>query len=72
MLWLLQLACALAVPQLLQQAGANPIPAVHLVNAPDSKGAVASESSICSNIGIDLFKQGGNAADAVSTPMIAH
>lgn len=28
-------------------------------------GAVASESSICSNIGIDLLKQGGNAADAL-------
>jgi gamma-glutamyltranspeptidase/glutathione hydrolase len=28
-------------------------------------GAVASESSICSNIGIDLLKAGGNAADAL-------
>ena len=29
-------------------------------------GAVASESKICSQIGIDLLKSGGNAADAVS------
>ena len=28
-------------------------------------GAVASESEICSNIGIDLLKMGGNAADAL-------
>ncbi|KUI53213.1 Gamma-glutamyltranspeptidase 1 [Cytospora mali] len=30
-----------------------------------SHGAVASESSICSQIGIDLLKRGGNAADAL-------
>jgi gamma-glutamyltranspeptidase/glutathione hydrolase len=29
-------------------------------------GAVASESSVCSNIGADVLKEGGNAADAVS------
>lgn len=28
-------------------------------------GAVASESDICSHIGIDLLKKGGNAADAM-------
>lgn len=28
-------------------------------------GAVASESSVCSTIGIDLLKAGGNAADAL-------
>ena len=28
-------------------------------------GAVASESSICSNIGIDILKCGGNAADSL-------
>ena len=33
------------------------VPAGHL-------GAVASESEICSHIGIDLLKMGGNAADA--------
>ncbi|KAL2349687.1 gamma-glutamyltransferase, partial [Cryomyces antarcticus] len=31
----------------------------------DKLGAVASESSICSNIGIDLLRSGGNAADAL-------
>lgn len=33
--------------------------------AKDKLGAVASESSVCSQIGIDLIKDGGNAADAV-------
>lgn len=33
--------------------------------ARDKKGAVASESSVCSKIGIDLLKKGGNAADAL-------
>ena len=28
-------------------------------------GAVASESSVCSNIGIDVLKSGGNAADSL-------
>jgi gamma-glutamyltranspeptidase / glutathione hydrolase len=28
-------------------------------------GAVASESAVCSNIGIDVLKASGNAADAV-------
>ncbi len=31
----------------------------------DQLGAVASESDICSQIGIDLLNEGGNAADAV-------
>ena len=31
----------------------------------DKKGAVASESSECSQIGIDLLRIGGNAADAL-------
>lgn len=31
----------------------------------DKLGAVASESSICSNIGIDILKKGGNAADSL-------
>jgi hypothetical protein len=66
MLSLLQLAYALTVSPLVQQAGANPLPQIHAVSAPDLKGAVASESAICTNIGIDLLRQGGNAADAVS------
>ena len=32
----------------------------------DRCGAVASENKLCSQIGIDLLKAGGNAADAVS------
>ena len=47
---------ALAVSQL---ALANPVP------GQDKLGAVASESAVCSKIGIDLLKAGGNAADAV-------
>lgn len=31
----------------------------------DKRGAVASESSVCSRIGINLIREGGNAADAV-------
>lgn len=31
----------------------------------DKLGAVASENRVCSQIGIDLLKAGGNAADAV-------
>lgn len=31
----------------------------------DKNGAVASEASECSRIGVDLIKEGGNAADAV-------
>lgn len=34
------------------------------VNIP-KLGAVASESSVCSHIGVDLLKAGGNAADAL-------
>ena len=31
----------------------------------DKLGAVASESAVCSRIGVDLIENGGNAADAV-------
>lgn len=31
----------------------------------NSLGAVASESSICSTIGVNILRQGGNAADAM-------
>lgn len=34
-------------------------------STPDSSGAVASENKICSQIGINLMQQGGNAADAM-------
>jgi hypothetical protein len=36
---------------------------------PRGHGAVASESTRCSQIGIDLMKAGGNAADAVSVTL---
>lgn len=65
MLSLLNIALA-ASPLLVQQVGANPVPDLEMRQAGDRKGAVASESDICSRIGIDLLEQGGNAADAVS------
>lgn len=34
--------------------------------AKDRSGAVVSESKLCTKIGIDLLKAGGNAADAVT------
>jgi hypothetical protein len=34
-------------------------------NCEGQQGAVASENKICSSIGVDLLKAGGNAADAV-------
>lgn len=34
----------------------------------DKLGAVAAESAVCSKIGVDVLKQGGNAADAVCIP----
>ena len=34
--------------------------------APGKLGAIASESAICSQHGVDILKMGGNAADAVS------
>lgn len=33
----------------------------------DDRGAVASEVDLCSHIGVDLMRLGGNAADAVSS-----
>lgn len=36
-----------------------------LASMQDKHGAVASESAVCSRIGIDLLKAGGNAADAM-------
>lgn len=37
----------------------------HLHEGDARLGAVASENDICSQIGVDLLRQGGNAADAV-------
>lgn len=38
----------------------------HTIIAPGKLGAVASESAVCSQHGVDILKKGGNAADAVS------
>jgi gamma-glutamyltranspeptidase / glutathione hydrolase len=78
MLSLLQLASAVSLGSLLLQNGAaNPVPEFKEWHPSHSgsgdgkygdgkTGAVASESDICSTIGIELLKAGGNAADAVS------
>ena len=63
---LLQAVSALSISSLLYQAGANPVHKLQEHYAPGHRGAVATESDICSHIGIDLLKKGGNAADAVS------
>jgi hypothetical protein len=58
---LLTLQAVLASPiQNTAACGTNPSP----VPIP-REGAVASESDICSHIGTELLKQGGNAADAM-------
>lgn len=52
----------------LQSVLANPVPSGY-PTAPVIKhgelGAVASESDVCSHIGVELLKHGGNAADAL-------
>lgn len=50
---------------LLSCAFLTPICAYPSPSTDDQLGAVASESSICSLIGIDILKEGGNAADAI-------
>ena len=57
------LLASLALAAVAQLALSSPTP--HGVEH-DQLGAVASENSICSRIGIELLKAGGNAADAVS------
>lgn len=46
--------------------GLGALVSAHPVHNSSSHGAVASESKVCSQIGIDTLKDGGNAADAVS------
>ena len=60
--WALLLCLGYSSPQF--QTVFNDIPEQETVT--DRLGAVASENKICSHIGIDLLKTGGNAADAVS------
>ncbi|MCJ1303160.1 hypothetical protein MMC08_005967 [Hypocenomyce scalaris] len=57
--WSLLASLALAAVSQLALSSSTPYKYEH-----DQLGAVASENSICSNIGIDLLKAGGNAADA--------
>lgn len=52
----------------LQSVFANPVPSGYPtvpIIKPGELGAVASESDVCSHIGTDLLKLGGNAADAM-------
>jgi len=46
--------------------GLSALVSAHPKQAVGANGAVASESEVCSQIGIDTLKDGGNAADAVS------
>lgn len=59
--WSLLASLALAAVTQLALGNSTPQRLEH-----DQLGAVASENSICSRIGIELLKAGGNAADAVS------
>lgn len=68
-------AWAFTLPGLLLSQGGRASPAYHEAHYDPSNtlldpehnrlGAVASESSICSNIGIEMLKMGGNAADSL-------
>ena len=52
----------------LQSVLGNPVPSGYPtppVIKHGELGAVASESDVCSHIGVELLKQGGNAADAL-------
>lgn len=75
MAFLARLALGLSLSNILLSQNADASPAWLLEDYDVSKalsnaernglGAVASESAICSNIGIDILKIGGNAADAL-------
>lgn len=72
----MKLAIALSLPGLLLSQSSNASPASlqysgsALEERSDCHGAVASESSICSNIGIDTLKAGGAAADALVSTVL--
>lgn len=51
--------CGLSLPQALAKRS------VAQYHESDKLGATASESSVCSRIGVNLIKDGGNAADAL-------
>ena len=64
----LTLVLATVAPQSVFSLPMNSIQAVNHVSShfcKDHLGGVASESKTCSNIGIDILRQGGNAADSV-------
>ncbi|KEF51898.1 gamma-glutamyltransferase [Exophiala aquamarina CBS 119918] len=66
MLWLANVVWAVAISPLVNQVNASPFPHTRqFEQQSDTRGAVASESDICSHIGIDLLRMGGNAADAL-------
>lgn len=70
--WRVGCSCILFISFLLTLSLANAPPQALLDLYPLTQhghgqlGAVASENRVCSQIGIDLLKAGGNAADAVS------
>lgn len=54
------------LPGLSSVASASPCaPATNATEDVPTLGAVASESAVCSKIGIELLEQGGNAIDAL-------
>jgi len=58
----------LVLSPFIRQTVAKSLPKPHNIEKqypPNSLGAVASESSICSKIGIEQYQNGGNAADSV-------
>lgn len=63
MSWFSRLLSAVLPLQLTLQAPPISLPAYNDIS--DKLGAVASEARECSQIGIDLLKMGGNAADAM-------
>ncbi|KAI1089977.1 gamma-glutamyltranspeptidase [Rostrohypoxylon terebratum] len=63
LLLVLAVAPSVAAPQQWQPAGQSVLQHPGSSNS-GKRGAVASESKVCSQIGIDLLSQGGNAVDA--------
>ncbi|KAI1374819.1 gamma-glutamyltranspeptidase [Hypoxylon crocopeplum] len=61
LLLVLAVAPSVAAPQQWQPAGQS---VLQQQSSSSRRGAVASESKVCSKIGIDLLAQGGNAVDA--------
>jgi len=65
---LLSTLFVLVLSPLIRQTVTKPLPKPYNIEKqypPDRLGAVASESSICSKIGIEQYQNGGNSADSV-------